>query len=118
MDELMREVRAYAATLPEAPQSETTPSGTAKVPEAPHRAVRIMLDIDADNRKNLEAAFRHFLHTFDNRSAPSGCSGGYSSGWTYQMWESDHPTHEEYEAALEQYLAAIERRDGNNGSAT
>lgn len=85
-------------------QAKAPPSEIEHKPEAPHRAVRLKLNIEADSREYLERAVDEFSRTIEQRVPPGGACGGYDWGWSYEMSVSEGPTHDEYAAALEEYL--------------
>lgn len=70
----------------------------------PERAVRLTLDLQADNREAVLGALRHIGFLILSGRMSTGVSGGYDSGYTYTYKESDTPTHDEYATQLEQYL--------------
>jgi hypothetical protein len=73
--------------------------------DTPHRAVRLDLSLEADNRAALIAALENIERLIAAGEMTRGCSGGYDSGYTYTYLERDRPTHDEYAAQLKDWLA-------------
>jgi hypothetical protein len=70
----------------------------------PHRAVRLVLDLEADTREDLLSALRQIGIEIAMGQLTKGVSGGYSSGYSYEYTESASPTHDQYFEALNLYL--------------
>lgn len=73
--------------------------------EAPKRACRLVLDMEADTRRDLADALYNMASQLERGELTRGVSGGYSSGYVYELTESDHPTHDEWAKNLRAYLA-------------
>ena len=71
----------------------------------PVRACRLVLDLQADTRADLVNALENIATMIDRRELTTGCSGGYSSGYTYDYAENERPTHAEYHQQLRAYMA-------------
>ena len=72
--------------------------------EAPKRACRFELDLQADTRDELASALFNLATRIERGELSTGVSGGYSSGCVYSLTESDRPTHAEYVEQLNAYL--------------
>jgi len=72
----------------------------------PHRACRLVLDLEADDRKALADSLYNMADRIERGEMTKGVSGGYSSGYIYELTESDRPTHAEYMRELNAYLDA------------
>jgi hypothetical protein len=70
----------------------------------PQRAVRLTLKMEADTREALASALFNMAARIDRGEMTAGVSGGYDSGYIYELIERDRPTHDEYFAALNAYL--------------
>lgn len=71
----------------------------------PKRACLLELSLGADTQNDIINALNHLIFLIRTKSLTTGCSGGYGSGYTYTYSESEHPTHDEFVAELERYLA-------------
>lgn len=71
----------------------------------PKRACRLTLTLEADTRDEMASALENIAMQLDRGEMTRGVSGGYSSGYVYEYTEAEHPTHDEYVAALNAYLA-------------
>lgn len=78
--------------------------------DAPRRACRLILDLEADDRASIIGALENITTRIDRGEMSSGSSGGYSSGHIYTYTESDTPTHDEFVDALRRYLLDVESR--------
>ena len=72
---------------------------------APNRACILNIEIQADTRADMVHALETIAIAIDRGEMTRGCSGGPSSGWTYEYTEAERPTHDEYVAELRAYLA-------------
>jgi hypothetical protein len=83
------------------------------VADAPKRACRFVLDLEADTRQDLADALHNMADRIERSEMTRGVSGGYSSGYIYELIESDGPTHDEWARELRAYLDA--KQTGNAG---
>ena len=74
--------------------------------QAPTRALRLTLRLDADNIEELAWSMRHLADQADRGEITTGVSGGSTSGWTYELLRDEAQTHEKYFADLRAYLVA------------
>jgi hypothetical protein len=75
--------------------------------DAPKRAVTLELEMQADEPRELATALYNFATQIDrNEVSRSGVSGSYHAGYTYTYAVNDAPSHEEYFAAVDVWLAA------------
>lgn len=74
--------------------------------DEPKRACRLVLDLQADNRQSLSDALYNMASRIERGEMTQGVSGGYSSGYIYELTESDRPTHDEWARDLRAYLDA------------
>ncbi len=72
--------------------------------ETPRRACRFVLDLEADTRDDLATALFNLASRMERGELTQGVSGGYSSGYVYELSESDRPTHTEWAQNLRTYL--------------
>ena len=93
---------AFEAAHAAAPQE---PSGTKK-PEAPKRACRLTLELQADSRSELVRALRTMASRIERSELTCGVSGGPDSGAIYELIEDDGPSHDEYFAQVQAWLDA------------
>jgi hypothetical protein len=77
---------------------------TVTKPVAPKRACRFILDLEADTRQDIVNALISMAHQIERDEMTQGVSGGYSSGYIYELSESDRPTHTEWAEKLRAYL--------------
>jgi hypothetical protein len=84
------------------------------VADAPKRACRFVLDLEADTRDDLATALYNMASQLERGELTKGVSGGYSSGYIYELIENDTPTHDEWARNLRAYLDAKPR--GVNGT--
>jgi hypothetical protein len=84
------------------------------VSSQPERACRFRLDLQADDFKSLCSAMFNIADMLERRELTTGCSGGYDSGYIYELRESPGPSHDEYFERLTAYLA--EKRAADNPS--
>jgi hypothetical protein len=68
------------------------------------RACRFVLDLEADTRQDIVNALISMAHQIERDEMTQGVSGGYSSGYIYELSESDRPTHTEWAEKLRAYL--------------
>lgn len=72
--------------------------------QAPVRAVRLTLRIESDTRNDLVSALINFATQVDREEVTTGVSGGYNSGWIYELLVDPAQTHEAYFQQLHAYL--------------
>jgi hypothetical protein len=85
--------------------------------DAPKRACRFVLDLEADTRQDLAGALFNISSRIERGEMTHGVSGGYSSGYIYELTENDTPTHDEWAERLRTYLDEKKApADGNGGS--
>lgn len=84
--------------------------------EAPRRAVRLTLKLEADDRGSLAHALFELSNRADRGELTNGVSGGSDSGYIYEYSESDTPTHNEYFEQLRKYLEALKATDAASDS--
>jgi hypothetical protein len=72
--------------------------------EKPVRAVTLELKIEADTRQDMIYTLQIIATDIAMGKMTKGCSGSYSSGYTYEYKESDSPTHDEWFEHLTKYL--------------
>jgi len=72
--------------------------------QAPVRAVRLTLRIEADTRNDLVSALMNFATQVDREEVTTGVSGGSNSGWVYELLVDPTQTHEAYFQQLDAYL--------------
>lgn len=85
--------------------------------DAPRRACRFVLDLEADTRDDIAAALYNMASQIERGEMTQGVSGGYSSGYIYELSESDHPTHTEWAESLRAYLDDKKAASGVSASA-
>ena len=73
--------------------------------QKPHRAVRLTLAMEADSTEDLASALFTLATAVDRGELTKGCSGGCSSGYTYELLQDAEQAHDSYFAELRQYLA-------------
>lgn len=73
--------------------------------DAPHRAVRLTLKMDADSPEELATALTNFAMQIERREVSRGVSGGPSSGAIYELLHDPAQTHEAYFEQVREYLA-------------
>lgn len=100
--EAWQEATAFAAQEPQ---------GEAQQPDkqagdAPVRACRFALDLQADTRQDLANALYNMASQIERGEMTRGVSGGYSSGYIYELAENAGPTHDEWAQQLRTYLDA------------
>ncbi len=72
--------------------------------QAPTRAMRLTLKIEADTRNDLVSALMNFATQIDREEITTGVSGGYDSGCIYELLANPTQTHEAYFQQLHAYL--------------
>ena len=80
--------------------------------DAPKRACRFVLDLEADTRDDLATALYNIASQLERGELTKGVSGGYSSGFIYELVENDGPTHDEWARNLRAYLDAKKDESG------
>lgn len=73
--------------------------------KAPERACRFRLDLQADDFESLCRALYNIADQMERREMTTGASGGYDSGYSYELKEGTEPSHDEYFDRLTAYLA-------------
>lgn len=86
-----------------------TPVDRPVVTPAPVRAVRLTLKLDADDLHELACALYAIAHHAERGELTTGCSGGPSSGYIYELLQDPTITHDSYHAALRAYLEDLKR---------
>jgi len=76
--------------------------------EAPHRAFRLKLDVEADDLDSLIGYLRGFETELYCDKVTTGVSGGYSSGATYSLTVDPSITHDIYFERVDAWLASRE----------
>jgi hypothetical protein len=72
--------------------------------DAPKRAVRLTLELQADTRSAMVSALYSIADRVDRGELSRGCTGGPDSGWVYDYVETESPTHDEYFAQVRAWL--------------
>jgi hypothetical protein len=80
---------------------------------APKRACQFVLDLQADTRQELADSLYNIASRIERGEMTRGVSGGYSSGYVYELTENEGPTHDEWAANLRAYLDA--KKDAASG---
>lgn len=76
-------------------------------PQAPTRAVRLTLKLDADDMQELAWALHSIADRAERGEMTTGCAGGPSSGHIYELLQDPTMTHDAYHAALRAYLDGL-----------
>lgn len=76
-------------------------------PPVPTRAVRLTLKLDADDMQELAWALRNIADRAERGEMTTGCTGGPSSGYIYELLQDPTITHDSYHAALRAYLDGL-----------
>jgi hypothetical protein len=79
-------------------------------PVAPHRAFRLKMEIEADDREALCGFLHSFVTSLYLDQISTGVTGGYSAGGTYSLTIDPDMTRDRWEADLERYIAYIDSR--------
>jgi len=75
--------------------------------DSPKRAVTLELEMQADTPRELASALYNFSIQIDrNEVSRSGVSGGCHAGYSYTYTANETPSHDEYFAAVDVWLAA------------
>ncbi len=74
------------------------------IPEAPMRAVRLTLRLDADDTHELAVTLREIADRAERGELTIGVSGGVSSGYIYELLQDPAMTPHAYHVALREYL--------------
>lgn len=77
----------------------------------PRRACRLVLDLEADDRQGIADALYGMASRIERGEMSRGVSGGYSSGYVYELVENDSPSHDEFFKRLTAYLDAKKATD-------
>lgn len=72
--------------------------------EAPKRACRLTLELQADTRQSLADALFHLAARVERDEISNGVSGGPDSGAIYEFAFCDTPTHDQYFDQVREYL--------------
>lgn len=74
----------------------------------PERAVKFYLEIDGDTREDVEHAIEDLARQFSMGEIAAAIGPGISASpswsWVYHYVEKDHPTHDAYFIALNEWL--------------
>jgi len=70
----------------------------------PRRAVRLTLQLDADTIRDLAHALEQIAMRVERDEMTTGCSGGYTSGYSYELLQDPEQTHDGYFAQLREHL--------------
>ena len=70
----------------------------------PTRAICLTMKIEADTRDDLVSALMNFATQIDREEITTGVSGGYDSGYIYELLVDPTQTHEAYFQQLHAYL--------------
>lgn len=74
--------------------------------DAPHRAVRLTLAIEADTLDELAMTLENIAAQAERNELTTGTSGGCGSGYNYELLQDPEQTHDSYFAQLRAYLAS------------
>ena len=74
------------------------------VMQAPARAVRLTLKLDADDTQELANTLRNIANHAERGELTTGVSGGPCSGYIYELLVDPEITHELYHQKLRAYL--------------
>lgn len=72
--------------------------------EAPMRAFRLTLKLDADSSTDLASALYNLAHRIECGKVSTGCWGGPTDGGIYELLADAEMTHEKYFDAVRVYL--------------
>ncbi len=81
----------------------------------PRRAYVFTVEIGADTRDDLCAALRQLEFEIAADMLTHGVSGGYSSGYTYNLDVDETITHDRYMDDLHRYLDKTKAKGEDNG---
>ena len=70
----------------------------------PKRAVRLTLKLDADTKNDLARELENIASMIDRDELTVGVSGGFSSGYIYELLHDPEQTHDKYFMELRDYL--------------
>ena len=91
------------------PSNTEASSGTSALDDGfgavPVRAVRLTLMLEADSLRECCAALEQIAWAAERGELTTGSSGGYGSGYTYELLQNPEQTHERYFAELRRHLA-------------
>jgi hypothetical protein len=74
--------------------------------DSPKRAVQFRIEIGADNMAALADTLLNLSIQADRgKLSTHSVSGGYDSGYEHWLTVAEHPTHDEYVAQLNAWLA-------------
>lgn len=82
----------------------------------PQRRYVMTLKLGADSIEELCSALQLIAFDIDAENVRQSVSGGCGAGWNYDIAENEEMAHDKYVEALNEYLAARERRDGTERS--
>ena len=84
--------------------------------DAPTRAHRLTLELQADTPEEMSNQLNHLAWRVMAGELTTGVSGGPSSGYIYELLSNPDQTHDRYFAEIRDYLAEIGKRsDGRAG---
>jgi len=81
----------------------------------PVRAFRFTLRLDADSRDDLTQALENIATRIALDELTTGVSGGYGSGYSYELLNDPSQTHERYFADLNAWLAKARDAEKEKG---
>jgi len=96
-------------TMENTPSNTEASSGTSALDDGfgavPVRAVRLTLMLEADSLRECCASLEQIAWAAERGELTTGSSGGYGSGYTYELLQNPEQTHERYFAELRRHLA-------------
>ena len=79
----------------------------------PVRALRLVLEVGADSRRDMASALIHMAHRIEREElAGNGTWGGYSDGGNWELLTDPTMTHERFFAELTEYLRRSDKAHG------
>lgn len=75
--------------------------------ESPKRRLQFKLECGADSRDALIGVLSRLQFLIGSNQITRGVSGGYDSGYTYELTEDENIDHDMFCTALDEYLAAV-----------
>lgn len=83
--------------------------------EAPKRAYRMTLALEADTRTDMAWALRNLADRVEREQVTTGVWGSPSDGAIYELLADPAQTHDTYHAELRRYLAGPESAGSKKG---